>query len=295
MKLPGLGKLAGAALALWCLSTPAVLADVTVIDYTGRAVTMTEPASRIVTLSPHITELLFEIGAGDRIIAASEFSNYPEAARALDTIGGYNSFNLEKLVTLAPDLVIAWGAGNSERDIARLQAMGYAVYVDDPRSLGDIPRTLRDLARLAGEDAAGEEAAQRFSAGLEAIAATLPGRAYRPSVFYEIWHDPLQTLNGEHLVSEIIGFCGGDNVFAGERVLAPVVNIESVILADPDIIVASGDSESPPAWLAAWQQFPDMRAVRNGRIYSIPPDHLQRHTSRVLLGVRRMCEILGGL
>lgn len=266
-------------------------ADIRVEDDLGVKHSLAEPAQRIVSLAPNITELLFYVGAGGQIIGADEYSNYPEQATQITRVSNYAAANYELILTLQPDLVIAWHSGNGDKIINRIKALGLPVFVIEPRKMADIPEVFRRLGKLTGHDDTASERAAGFRLSLEALA-----YEYREKspvrVFYQIWNEPLITLNGKHLISDVLTLCGGENVFAEATPLVPYVNMEGVIKADPQVIIASGSSEDSPAWLDMWQQWPYITAVKNSHVYFIPPDLMQRHSLRILEGARQVCGYL---
>ncbi|WP_026224868.1 cobalamin-binding protein [Methyloversatilis thermotolerans] len=273
------------------LALPAAAAELKVTDDAGHAVVLPAPARRIVSLAPHVTELLFAAGAGAQVVGATQYSDWPEAAKAVPRVGGYTSVDMEAVVALKPDLVIAWKSGNRNQQYDRLQKLGIPVYVNEPRSLEDVARSLEQFGRLAGTPREAEAAARAFRARRDALAAQY---AQRPAltVFYQIWNKPLMTINGQHLISDVMALCGGRNVFAGLPMLAPTVTEEAVLAAAPEVIVASGMGESRPEWLDAWRRWSALPAVKNDNLYFIPPEILQRHTPRILDGATRLCEQL---
>lgn len=273
-------------MALYCLP---LYGQIEVTDDLGNPVILREPAQRIISLSPHITETLFAVGAGDRIVATVQFSNYPEAASAIPVIGSFSEISYESLLSLDPDLVIVWASGNGEEIIARIRSLGLTVYLDEPRQIEDVARSLRRFGVLtANEDIAGR-AAEDFLNRLAILRAReLAGEPVR--VFYEVWNEPLTTLNGEHLVSDIIRLCGGENVFSDAIPLAPVISTESVLAADPQLIVVSGMDEERPEWLDEWRQWPGLTAAEINQLRFIPPDLLQRNAPRIIQGAEMMCE-----
>ncbi|MDA0690183.1 MAG: cobalamin-binding protein [Proteobacteria bacterium] len=273
-------------MALYCLP---LYGQIEVTDDLGNPVILREPAQRIISLSPHITETLFAVGAGDRIVATVQFSNYPEAASAIPVIGSFSEISYESLLSLDPDLVIVWASGNGEEIIARIRSLGLTVYLDEPRQIEDVARSLRRFGVLtANEDIAGR-AAEDFLNRLAILhARELAGEPVR--VFYEVWNEPLTTLNGEHLVSDIIRLCGGENVFSDAIPLAPVISTESVLAADPQLIVVSGMDEERPEWLDEWRQWPGLTAAEINQLRFIPPDLLQRNAPRIIQGAEMMCE-----
>ena len=266
-------------------------AGVSVTDDYGRRITLREPARRIVSLAPHLTETLFAAGAGERMVGAIEHSDFPEAAKSLPRIGSETGINLEALLRLKPDLVAAWPNAGSRRQIDRIAALGIPVYRSEPRELDDVARTLLALGELAGTRAAAGAAAKAFRARAAALQRAHADKS-RVRVFYQVWDRPLMTVNGAHLISKVIRMCGGDNVFAHLPVIAPPIDREAVLRADPEIIVASGADSRRPTWLDDWAAFPGLTAVARGDLHAIPPDLMQRHTPRILDGAERLCAII---
>ncbi len=269
----------------------AAQAGIEVVDDTGRGVVLERPAERIVSLAPHVTELLFAAGAGDRLVAAVTFSDYPAPARDLPRVGSYDRIDVERVLAHDPDLVVGWASGNPDASLARLRDLGLTLYVTEPRALETIASNLERLGRLAGTPETAAAAARRFRARYRALRERF---ADRPplTVFYEIWNDPLMTVNGEHLISAIIRGCGGRNAFDDLPAIAPRISIEAVLARDPDVIVASGVDDERPGWLDEWQRWPQLTAVQRSHLYFIPPGILQRHTPRVLEGMEHLCRAL---
>ena len=279
-------------LVLLFLSVIAVPAQaITVQDFSGREVTLDQPAKRIVALAPHIVENLYSAGAGDKLVGVVSYSDFPDEAKNVPEVGTYNAFSLEQVLALNPDLVVMWGSGNGMQTLSTFEALGIPVYVSELRQLSDVPKSIRNLSQLAGTPAIGEAEASRIETELNALQRRY-GEKRSLSVLYQIWNDPLQTVNGEHLISEIIALCGGHNVFGDASSLAPRVSIESVLLRDPDAIVASGMGEARPEWLDQWRAYPSLTAVADEALFFVNPDHLQRPSARIVLGARSLCEQL---
>jgi len=262
-----------------------------VSDDLGNEFELQQPAQRIISLAPNITELLFFVGAGEQIVGADEFSDYPEAARAIPRVNNYAAANYELILALKPDLVIAWRSGNGREIIERLQQLGLRVFVLEPRRMHDIPNIILRLGMLTGHGASARQQSNEFVARVQKLQQQFSNRE-PVSVFYQIWNDPLITLNGEHLVSDVINLCGGKNIFADAAPLVPYVSMESVVAASPDVIVASGSSEAAPTWLGMWDKWSMIPAVRDDRVHFIPPDLMQRHSMRIIEGATRLCEML---
>jgi len=276
-------------LVLLFMSAAMAKADIAINDDAGNRVVLPRPATRIVSLAPHITELLFAAGAGEKVVGAVDYSNYPEAARKLPRIGSHAAFDLERIAALKPDLAIVWGSGNPPGQVAQLRRLGIAVFVSEPRRLEDIAASLRQVGMLAGVQA--EPAAQAFTQRLASLR-TRHTNATPVNVFYEIWNQPLMTVGGEHVISHAITACGGRNAFAVLTQPAANVELEAVLRADPDVIVASGMDQERPEWLDDWRRWPQLQAVKNGNLFFIPPDLLQRHTPRILDGLEKLCAAL---
>ena len=278
------------ALLCWCFIAPA-RADIRVEDALGRKLVLDKPASRVVSLAPHMTEVAFAAGAGRQLVGAVTYSDYPEAAKAIPRVGSYDNVSYESLLALNPDLVLAWHSGNGDEIIRRLESLGLPVYVDEPRQLQDVARSVRDVGKLTGNVVAADSAAHEYLKQLSHLRDTYSARD-EISVYYQIWDEPLLTLNGEHLISDVVRLCGGRNVFADALPLVSRISVESVVRADPQVIIASGMDKARPEWLDAWRKWTAMTAVKNGQLYFVPPDILQRHTPRIIEGATLLCEQL---
>jgi iron complex transport system substrate-binding protein len=283
---------------IFLLLQAAESAAIEVIDDTGRIISLEQPAQKIISLSPHITELIFSAGAGEKLSGVDNYSNYPEAAKSITRIGDANHLDIETILSLKPDLIVAWGSGQSHNQfIQQLIRLNQTIYISSPENLEAIPRTVENLGKLAGTYTYAKQQSQNFRNELKDIIADYSERPL-VNVFYEIWHQPLFTINGQHVMSQVIEICGGRNVFADLPILSPEVNIESVISANPDVIVASGISNESnntaqrPPWLDDWLQWPTIKATKNNHLYHLHPDLIHRQTFRILQGTRILCEQL---
>lgn len=277
------------------LITNIVFAAVKVTDDTGQLLQLPKPAQRIISLSPHITENLFAAGASDLLVGTVEYSDYPAAAKQIPLVGGYNQLDIEGLVALEPDLIIAWHSGNPLAQVKRLAGLGIPVYYTEPRSFAAVSHELRQFGRLTGREASAEQAAVAFEEGVTQLKSRY-AQQREVRVFYQVWEQPLITLNGEHLISQGIALCGGVNVFADLKQLVPVISREAVLEKDPEVImgggVNEGEGEVDPTWLTNWKRFDSMQAVKANKLYFVPPSLVQRPTPRFLQGTQIMCEKL---
>ncbi|MEO8974610.1 MAG: cobalamin-binding protein [Casimicrobiaceae bacterium] len=274
------------ALALFVSATIAQ-AGVVAVDDAGNRIALAAPARRIVALAPHATELLFAAGAGNAVVGVVAGSNFPPQASRITSVGDANAVDLERIVALQPDLVVTWPYTTSAQlDAIRLH--GIAVFTSDPKSIDGIAQDIERLGQLAGTSAVAATAAAAFRASID-VARVRARPAGPERVFYEIWGDPIYTIGGAHLISEAIALCGGHNVFAGSAIAAPVVSVEAVIAARPQVIVAGADDAQRPAWLDAWKRWPQIPAVRDARLRVVDANLLHRAGPRFARGVVQLC------
>ncbi len=273
------------------LSGAAAATAVTVIDDRGTPFTLASPARRIVSLSPGATELLFAAGAGSRLVGTVEFSDYPAEASALPRIGNSAALGIEGIAALAPDLIIAWPHGAAQRQMAQLLRLKVPVFVSDPRSLSAVAIGLEKFGQLAGSGAIANAAARQYRMEMDALRKANAGVA-PVRVFLQIWNSPLMTINDRHLIADALRLCGGRNVFGDALVLAPTVGYEAVVAANPEAIVAIAEPTAALAWLATWERWPGLDAVRYGTRFAIPGQTISNPTPRTLLGTRDLCDRL---
>lgn len=260
-------------------------------DDQQRQVCLPNPAQRIIALSPGITEQVYAAGAGDKLIAAVSFSDYPEEAKSLPRIGGYNRFDLEAIVALKPDLLIAWSEGNPAEQLSQLESLGLPVFYSDPDSFDAIAASIERIGVLAGSEKTASKAARQFRSGIAELAERY-ANAPRVRVFQQIWNNPLMTVNREHMISKATELCGGENIFADLGKLSARIDLEAVLAANPEAIIAGGMGEENRDWLDAWQRFDGITAVHRDNLFFVPPSTLQRPTPRLLEGARVMCRHL---
>ncbi|MBT8048031.1 MAG: cobalamin-binding protein [Xanthomonadales bacterium] len=242
------------------------------------------------TLSPHLSELAFAAGAGERLIATVEFSDFPPPAREVPRIGDAFRLDVERIATLSPDLVIAWDSGNPRAAVEQLRSLGINVWSVEIRSPAEIADVLELVGKAAGSAGTAKTRAELVRRRLDHLK-----RQYRNVItldyFYQVGARPLFTLNGSHLVSQGLRLCGGNNVFDQEPGLAFQVSYESVIVANPDALFApySKGGENP---LSTWREWPAMRAVRNDALFLLPADGISQATPRFLDSLEIACKLL---
>lgn len=266
-------------------------ATISVIDDRSRVVKLNNSAKRIISLAPHITELLFAAGAGEKIIGAVAYSDYPEEAKKILRVGGYPTLDVEMIVSLKPDLVVAWSSGNNSAQIEKLISLGLTVFISEPRNPVDIAKTIQRFGVLSGTDSIASKSYNDFMQHYQSLKERY-SKKVKVKVFYQIWNKPLITINGEHLISDIIDLCGGINVFSELHSLTPKISLEAVIAAEVDAIVLGAEEEKKLKWMAEWKQWIQLVAVKKQQIFLINPDLLNRVGPRVLHGADKLCDIL---
>jgi len=264
-------------------------AAITVRDDDGNAVTLQKPALRVVSLAPHVTELLFAAGGGSRIVGAVTYSDYPEEAKKIPRVGDNRLVDLERLIAMKPDLVVVWMHGSSERQIEAIRQLGIPMFHSEPKTLDGIADDLTRLGQLMGTESVAQPAATELRRQLADLAQKY---AHRPPVrmFYQVWDKPLYTLSGMHIVSDAIRLCGGVNIFADLKTTAPVVSIEAVLQADPEAIF--GTAEKNYGGVNLWRQYTGITAVRNDNLFTLNGELLNRSGPRMVPGTAALCEKL---
>ncbi|MCB1662433.1 MAG: cobalamin-binding protein [Pseudomonadales bacterium] len=265
--------------------------SIQVTDDLGHSIQTSKPAKRVASLAPHVTEMLFAAGAGSQVIAGVSYSDYPPIAKTLPQLGTYTKIDFETLMAIKPDLVVAWLSGNGANQINRLKELGLPLYTTNPEIPEDIATNLIRLGRLTGNTSVADKASAAFLNELQQLRFTYSQR--RPvTTFYQVWNNPLVTLNERHLISHLIKLCGGKNVFSDLPNLTTQISIEAVLTQDPEVIISSGIDAQRPDWLDNWLNWPTLKAVKHGHLFFIPPDIVQRHSPRVLEGARLLCQQL---
>lgn len=264
-------------------------AAITVKDDAGLTVTVGKPAMRVVSMAPSVTELLFAAGGGNQIVGAVNYSDYPEAAKRIPRIGSNREIDMELLMSLKPDLIVAWRHSSSERQIEMVRRLGIPVFQSDPQTLDGIPDSVLRLGQLLGTDAAAKATATQLRGQLAGLRAKYASRA-SVRTFYQVWDKPLYTLSGKHILTDVMKLCGGENIFDKLTVTAPIVSIESVLQANPEAIIAT--AEKNYGGVDLWKPYGTLAAVRSSNLFTLDGHLLNRAGPRMVQGTAAMCEVL---
>ena len=264
-------------------------AEISVRDDAGLTVTLAKPAERVISMAPHVTELLFAAGGGDRVVGAVNYSDYPEEAKHIPRIGSNRDVDIERVMSLQPDLIVAWMHNSSERQIEMVRKLGIPVFQSDPQTLEGISESVRRLGRLMGTGQVAEPAAAHLRQQLKELRTRYAGRPI-VRTFYQVWDKPLYTLSGKHIVSDALRLCGAENIFDKLAVTAPIVSIEGVLREDPEAIF--GTAEKNYGGVNLWKPYRTLSAVRNGNLFTVDGNLLNRAGPRMISGAAVLCEKL---
>ena len=276
------------AALLAALAAPAHGAT-TVRDDGGNTVTLDKPATRVISMSPHVTELLFAAGGGSRIVGAVNYSDYPEAAKSIPRIGSNREIDLERVISMKPDLIVAWMHNATERQIEMVRKLGVPVFLSDAQTLEGIPENVVRLGQLMGTETVANAAALELRKQLAGLRSRYAGRPV-VRTFYQVWDRPLYTLSGKHIITDALRLCGGENIFEKLTVTAPVVSVESVLKEDPEAIF--GTAEKNYGGVSLWKPYTTLTATRNDNLFTVDGDLLNRAGPRMISGTAIMCEKL---
>jgi iron complex transport system substrate-binding protein len=242
-----------------------------------------------VSLAPSVTELAFNAGAGDQLVGVVEYSDFPAEAKKIVRVGDAFQVDFEKILALRPDLVLSWEPGTPAATIERLRTFGLNVVAIRTSHLGDIGIAVRRIGELAGTSATAQEQARLFERTISALQQIYSQRT-PVSMLLEIQHQPLYTISGQQIMSEIITGCGGRNIFAQLKQLTPTVSVEAVIAANPQAIVSLDEELKDP--LGSWSQWSSLSAVHHDNVFKLKADLLSRSTLRTAQGMKMLCESL---
>jgi iron complex transport system substrate-binding protein len=269
------------------LSLPA-LAAISVTDDAGKLITLQAPAKRIVSLSPHVTELIFAAGAGDKIVGAVNYSDYPAAAKLIPRVGDNRQLDIERIIAMKPDLLVVWMHGAFERQLEPLRLSGIPYFFSEPHTLENIPETLLKLGSLFGTEKIAGAAAQEFRQELGQLSARYQRKAV-VRTFYQVWGKPIFTLNDKNIVSDVIRTCGGENIFGRLAVDAPSVSAEAVLQENPELIITGDSKNQGASGVEQWKGYSNLLAVKNHNLLAIDGDQLNRAGPRIIQGAKAVC------
>jgi iron complex transport system substrate-binding protein len=248
---------------------------------------------RIITLAPHLTELVDAAGGAERLVSVSAFSNLPESVKQLPITSDARSIDLEKMKSLRPDLIIYWRGGTSESQIQSIKKTfnkDVQFISVQPKKLSDIANDIETIGKALGTDSVAKKNADALRSKIAALNTNQKNTSARKvKVFYQVWAQPLMTLNQDHIIGDIIQRCGGEQLFASEKVLVPTVSREAVIKANPEIIFTAVDSSKMKTDWSIWSSFPQLAATKNKAFIDLDGDIISRPSPRIMQGAEKIC------
>jgi iron complex transport system substrate-binding protein len=276
-------------------TTPTTPASVTVTDQEGREVTVAAAPARIVSLAPSNTEIIYAMGIEDRLVGRTDYCNYPPEVAEVPSIGGFSTPDLETVVALEPDLVLA--TSMHEEIVGQLEALGIATVVLAPQTIDEILASIELVGLAAGAEDEAAALVDEMSARIEAVAALTEGLAPEEMVrtCFVVWHDPLMLAGGDTLYEELIRVAGGSNIISDQSDY-PSIDLEEVIVADPQVIIVGvgmGTGEDLPLqFLLDEPVLAVVSARQNDRVYAIDQDIVGRFGPRIVDALEQFASFL---
>ena len=242
----------------------------------------------IVALAPHIVEMLYDIGAGEQIIGTVSYADHPKEALKIPRIGGYHGMQVEKLLELQPDMIIAWKAGNKLEDLETLQRLDLPLFYSEPKDIADVANEVRYYGELTGRSKQAEIVALKFEKRLKSIKKSQQNKT-RLKTFYQLWPAPMMSINNTTWIHQLLDICKADNVFANSSTSYPQISIENVMLTQPEVIVIPNEKSKKVQPKIDWQKWPEIPAVKKNQLITVNADLLHRYSTRMLDGLEDMC------
>lgn len=264
-----------------------LLAVVSVKDDRGRVIHLVHYPQRIISLAPNLTEILCDISVGHCLVAVDNNSDYPHEVLKLPKVADYGKLNLEAIVRLKPELVVVEDTQILKSQIHQLEELGIVVYVSRVHTISDIARTMQNLGSLTGHHDLAVLKSEQFLLAFKKLKEDAQEKQ-SVTVFYQLWDNPLLTINHYSIIHQVIKICGGDNIFATTMGSAVMVAEEAVIQKNPELILGSHRSD----FQQRWYKWPQLRASEHHAIYNIPADIVQRPGPRLVLGAQLICKYI---
>ncbi len=265
----------------------------TVVDQAGRTVSIPTAPKRIVALAPSLAEIVFDLGQGAKLVGVTQFSDFPAEAKNLPRVGSYVRLDLERIVALKPDLCLGIRDGNPKHQVEKIEAAGIPVYIIDPRDIKGVMEAIQGVGGALGMQARAEAIVADMSGRIAQVRQQVATTHSRPRVFFQLYSPPIVTAGSRTFIHELITIAGGVNLGAGE-VDYPRVSWEKVLSLDPEVVVvtAMGGKQKPEQLKAQWQQWPQLAAVRSGRVHVVNDNLFDRPTPRLIDAMEALLRIL---
>ena len=245
---------------------------------------------KIVTLSPHLAEMIYELGSKSSLVGVSSYTDYPESAKSIPRIGDAFILDLERMALLDPDVILAWESGTPKKVVEELDNLGYRLEIIKSKNLNEISTALSQIGQIIGKQKQASIIIKEYSDQLKDLKEEYKNKQ-KVTVFFQIDQQPLFTIGGNHFISEMIEVCAGINVFLELEQLAPSVSVESVIARDPQVMMSMAKGNSQDKF-QSWKKFGNMSANKYDNFYYLYSDALERPTTRIVSAGEEMCKKL---
>ena len=265
--------------------------SVTVEDDAGQTLTLDEAPERLLSLAPSNTEILFALGLGERIVGVTDFCDFPEEAKEKEKVGGFADPNIEKILSLEPDLIFAV-SGLQDTAVERLRDEGFNVFVINPKTVDELPDVIRRVGRVADVANDADELAGELEDRILAVKEKVAEATGTPSVFYEVYSEPLMTAGKNTIINDVIGVAGGASLGNESDENYPQFSLETLIEQDPDVYFASTGSMSEPKDIAAREGWDGLTVSTNGRIHVIDENIINRSGPRLIDALEQFAELI---
>lgn len=273
------------------MSFKTILRAIFVIALIANGQLYAKPAKRIIALSPHAVEMLFAIGAGERIVGTVEYADYPQAALKIPRVGNFTGIQIERVIELQPDLIVGWKSGNQPADLKKLKSLGFNLFYTHPQTISEISDDLIKLGQLTGLQEQARLAADNVNKHHIEIKQKYINKA-KVKVFYQLWHDPLRSVGAGSWIESLIKDCQGTNLLNDATSPYPLISLESVLVKDPQVIIIPHHSGNTEDKQAIWKNWSMIDAVKNKRLFTINGDLLHRFSPRAIEGLEKLCQAI---
>lgn len=265
---------------------------ITVKDDVGRRVTIPKEPQRIISTAPAVTEILFALGLGEKVVGVSTFCNYPEEAKTKEKIGTFQSPNIEKILSLKPDLVVATG-GVQRQTVEKLEQLGIPVFVSYPGTLEDVIKSIYTIGRICGAEKNAKDLAFDLKLRVAKVTSKVAKAKSKPKVFFELWHEPLMSAGPGSFIDDLIKKAGGINIAGSAKSAYPIFSLEQLVKEDPDIIIGAESSMGGnPLEISKRPGWNNLKAVKNQKVYTINDDIVFRSGPRLVLALEIIAKYL---
>jgi len=265
----------------------------TVTDEAGRRVNIPDNPVRVVSLAPSVTEIIFEVGYGHRLVGATQYSNYPPLADKLPKVGTYVHLDLERIVALQPDLCIGIQDGNTYSVVNRLDRLGIPVYIINPQNIASVINSVDKMGQILNQTSKSQKIIKGLNQRVNAVTERLFGIQHRPDVFFQIGISPMISVGTSTFISDLIVTAGGNNATPGPNPY-PKISREEILHLQPDIIIMTSmvDEDNVKQLKARWKPWHQIPAVKNNRIYVLNADVFNRPSTRLVNGLEILARLI---